>query len=213
MIGRRAPADPGATRTGPGATRFGDDRGVTLIEVVTAMSIMSILMVIFTGGILEVYRFANRSEAAAAASTQLNIAFMRLDKEVRYASGISTPGTVGVDHYVEYLITNTGTPVCVELRLDVADRQLQRRTWVQGSPPGSLTAWTPLTSGVSGDQPFTTRPADATFSYQRLTVTLTADAGSGSTARATEGSVTFTALNTSFESSTANVCTEGRTAP
>ncbi len=189
------------------------DSGITLIEVVVSMSIMTIVGAIFTAGVLQMFRSANRSEAASTAQSQINNAFLRLDKEIRYAAGISTPGSVGSDSYVEFLTTNTGTPVCTELRLHVATRQLQRRTWIQGSSPLTPSAWIPLASFVSSTQPFTLSAADATFNFQRLQLKLVGTSGAGGTATSKQTDVTFTALNTSPTTSSATVCTEGRAIP
>ncbi len=195
------------------ARRASPDAGITLIEVVVAMTIMTIAMAVFTGGILQLHRAANRTEATANAQSQVNIAFLRLDKEIRYAAGISTPGTVGSDSYVEFLTTYTGTAVCTELRLQVAAKQLQRRTWVQGSSPLAPSPWIPMASEVSSTLPFTLSVPDATFNFQRLRVRLLATSGAGGTATSKQTDVTFTALNTSLTTSSATVCTEGRAIP
>jgi type II secretory pathway pseudopilin PulG len=187
------------------------DAGITMVDVVVSMTIMSIFLAMFTGGVLQMFRTANRSEAASFTQSQINIAFLRLDREIRYAAGLSTPGYVGPDAYVEYLTTNTGTPVCTELRLHGTTRQLQRRTWTQGSL--APTAWIPLASDVRSAQPFTLTAADATFNFQRLELKLFADSGGGSTATSKQTDVTFTALNTSLTTSSATVCTEGRATP
>lgn len=186
------------------------DAGITLIEVVVAMSILSIFLAIFTGAVTQMYRAANRTEAVAGTQSQLHVAFLRLDKEIRYAAGISTPAAVGGDQYVEFLTTNTGTPRCTQLRLRTVDEQIQRRTWTQGASPLAPSAWIPLASGVTSTQPFTFVAADTTFNFQRLRLRLTASSapGGAGTARATD--VTFTALNTSLTTSSSTVCTEGR---
>jgi type II secretory pathway pseudopilin PulG len=186
---------------------------MTLIEVVTAMSIMSVLMALFTAGIVQIYRFANRHEATALARSQVNLAFLRLDKEIRYARGISVPDAVGPDQYVEYLISSDGVPTCVELRLDTGSARLQRRTWQHGVASISPTPWKDLAIGVSSPQPFVVFPADPTFAYQRLHLRLTARAGATTTAATAESSVTFTAMNTTPEAATPTVCTEGRSMP
>jgi prepilin-type N-terminal cleavage/methylation domain-containing protein len=182
------------------------DAGFSLIEVVVSMSVMAVFMAIMTTGIVQVYRVVNSDEAVSIAQSQINIAFLRLDREIRYASDMSTEGQVGADWYVEYLTTYTGTPICTELRLHVANAQLQRRSWTQGGTPPST--WTIFASGVSDSRPFTFSAADATFNYPRLALSLTASSGAGSTAAAKEINVTFTAMNTT--SSSASVCTEGR---
>jgi len=175
--------------------------------------LVSIFLVMFTGGILQMYRSANKHESLSTAQSQINTAFLRLDKEIRYSSGISTPATVGSDPYVEYLMTNTGTAVCVEVRLHVSNGQLQRRTWTQGASPLVPTAWIPLASGVSGATPFTFTAADPTYNFQRLELKLTGTAGMGTTATTKPTDVTFTALNTSLSTNSTTTCTEGRTVP
>ncbi len=195
------------------ARRARQDTGYTLVEVVVSMTLLSIVMAIFTTGVLQMYRVANRSEATATAQSQINIAFLRLDKEIRYAAGISTPGTVGSDPYVEYLISYTGTAVCTELRLHVATRQLQRRTWNQGASPLTPSPWIPLASDVSSTQAFTFTAADATFNFQRLRLKLVATSGAGGTATPKQSDITFTALNTSLTTSSATICIEGRAVP
>src|SRR6266540_792625 len=195
------------------ARRARQDTGYTLVEVVVSMTLLSIVMAIFTTGVLQMYRVANRSEATATAQSQINIAFLRLVKEIRYAAGISTPGTVGSDPYVEYLISYTGTAVCTELRLHVATRQLQRRTWNQGASPLTPSPWIQLASDVSSTQAFTFSAADATFNFQRLQLKLVATSGAGGTATPKQSDITFTALNTSLTTSSATICIEGRAVP
>jgi type II secretory pathway pseudopilin PulG len=195
--------------------RAGRDDGVTLIDVVVAMSLMSIFLAMFTTSILSVYRALNRSEARAASQSQLNIAFLRLDKEIRYAAGIAAPGLVGADQYVEYVQTSAGTAICVQLRLNRSTRQLQRRWWSQSATP-TASAWLPIASNVdsgAADGPFTRLPADPTYGFQRLRVTLVARNGSGQTADVRSTDLTFAALNTSLNTSSDTVCAEGRTIP
>jgi type II secretory pathway pseudopilin PulG len=203
----------GPNRRPANRLRRTEDGGTTLIEVVVSMSIMSVFMAMFTVGVVQMSRAANKNEATSTAQSQLNIAFMRLDKEIRYAAGVSAPGSVSGDPYVEYLITNSGTPLCTQLRLLVTSGQLQHRTWVQGSSPLTPSAWIPLASQVSATQPFTFFPADSTYNFQRLQLKLVATSGAGPTATAKQTDVTFTAMNTSLSTSSATVCTEGRSVP
>jgi hypothetical protein len=189
------------------------DTGTTLIDVVISTTLMSFCMAMFTTGILQMYRFANKNETISTAQSQLHIAFIRLEKELRYAAGISDPGLVGLNPYVEYLTTNSGNPVCAELRLSVGNQQLQRRTWTHGAAVVAPTAWIPLVSGVTTAAPFTVLAADATYNFQRLQVRLVSSSGAGGTATSTQIDVTFTALNTSLGTPNPSVCTEGRAIP
>src|SRR5207247_108877 len=108
------------------------DAGITLVEVVVALSIMAFAMTMFTTGILQVFRAQNKTDSASNAQTRVNLAFLRLDKELRYSSDVSSPGKYNsVNWRVEYLITNSGTAECNQLQLDVASGELQHRTWTQ----------------------------------------------------------------------------------
>jgi hypothetical protein len=184
--------------------------GTTLLELMITVSIMAVVLLMFTGAMIQIYRSVNKNEAIAAARDGINITFGRLDKEIRYAAGISTPGVTGTDEYVEYLITNTGDPTCVQLRLHAPSAELQRRSWPQSGTPGG---WTVLASGITATSPFTRYPATGDFAFQRLRIDMTAKRSSGATATKRQSDITFTALNTSPTTSSNSVCTEGRLVP
>jgi len=186
------------------------DAGVTLLELMITMAIMAVVLMMFTGAMIQIYRSVNKNEAIAAARDGVNLTFARLDKEIRYAAGISTPGVTGTDQYVEYLITNTGTPMCAQLRLHAPSAQLQWRSWPQNGTPAG---WTVLASGVTATNPFTRYPATGDFAFQRLRIDMTANTSSGATATKRQSDITFTALNTSPTTSSNSVCTEGRQVP
>jgi prepilin-type N-terminal cleavage/methylation domain-containing protein len=192
------------------AERCADESGFTMIEIVVVMTIMSIVLVIFTSGITQAYSAENRVDAASNTEQQLVTAFQRLDREVRYAAGISGQGTVSGDPYVEFLSTNTGSSICTELRVHVATKQLQQRTWVQGTTPLVPGSWTQLASGVTSASSFTFVAANNSFNFQRLTISLTATTGGNATAFTRQTHITFTALNTSLATSSSTTCTEGR---
>ena len=63
-----------------------DDAGVTLIELMVAMALMSVFGTIFLSGIAQMYRAANRAEAMTTTQSQISIAFGRLDTQIRYAT-------------------------------------------------------------------------------------------------------------------------------
>jgi len=186
-----------------------DDRGFTMTEIVVTMSVMSVVMAIFTAGVVQMYNTSNKTESLAVSQAQSNTAFLRLDKQIRYASGISKPATVSGVPYVEYLLSGSGTATCYELRL--MDSKLQQRIWPQGGTIAS-SPWTVLSNGVSSAQPFTYLAPDATFNFQRLRLRLTATYGGNQTVSSANTDITFTALNTTLGTSSASVCTEGRSA-
>lgn len=78
------------------------DRGYTLIEVLVGMGLMSTVLIIVLGGLVEVYSDTNRADTLGVARDQLGNSFRRLDKELRYAGWVSPPGQVGGNWYLEY---------------------------------------------------------------------------------------------------------------
>jgi prepilin-type N-terminal cleavage/methylation domain-containing protein len=198
-----------------------DDEGVTMIEVVVSLTLMAVLMTIFTTAVIQVYRSVNQTEAISSGQSQLNNVFLRLDKEVRYASGISLPARLASgDWYVEYLNTNRGDETCTELRL-TAGGLLQRRTWDRNRAPIAPSGWSVLASNlatVAGSNPFEFIPADpaaasgalAGSNFHQLRIALAA-LGGRDNKKIAESSITLAALNTSVATTSADTCTEGRT--
>jgi hypothetical protein len=208
--------------------RTGDEAGATMAEVMVSVAIMSFVMAMFTTAIIQMMHSANRMQQMSGAQSDLNVAFLRLDKEIRYASAISKEGVVNGDPYIEYLATNTNSRVCSELRLH--NRQLQWRTWVQPAPPTVPSAtnvtpspWHPIASNVVATPaalvptpypssspkptaPFAFHDADDTYNFQRLELniisgdTTPAPAASATKvgSRSRANHVVFTALNTSL---------------
>jgi prepilin-type N-terminal cleavage/methylation domain-containing protein len=209
------------------------DAGFSLIELLVTMGVMSILMVIFTTAILQVYRTSSATESESFAQSQLQVAFQRTDRELRYASWIGLPGKVGTTWYVEY--ADADSIRCGQLRLeassavnadDDADGVLQLVQWTLGTPPpagvrGLTLASMLVTDGADppfelqagGSTPYANPSADAVGTsfatdFQRLRIRLTTRVG----ARSTQIDTTFTALNTTRAPAVTNGCSEGRPA-
>ncbi len=195
--------------------RVVDEDGFTMLEVVITMVIMGIVMIIFSTGVAQVFGVQNKVDAADNAQSQLNIAFQKLDKQIRYASAISSPGVLNGDPVVEYLTSFTGVDVCTQLRLH--NGQLQQRSWPHSSattpPVPTPTVHAPLASNLSGTTPFTVIAVGIDSSnYQRLEIALTATVGTGSKAVTRKSDITFTALNTYEMPPSGQICAEGRNA-
>jgi type II secretory pathway pseudopilin PulG len=196
-----------------------DEAGVTLMELVVAMSLMTVVTTVFVTSMIQVYRSVNRTEVNATAQSQIHLTFQRLDREIRYASAIGVPARSDSDWAVAYVSRASGTAVCTRLRLhaDAATpeyAQLQRRTWTEGSYATTRTAWVPLASFVSvraaeGSPPFA---ADDEGEFQRLRIRLTVQVPGAAVAPANTD-VAFAALNAVRGADRTNVCVEGRDDP
>ncbi len=201
------------------------DAGTTLTEVVVGMSIMSVFLAVFTGAIVTLTRTETRTQALLSSAGDVNTAFQRLDSTIRYAAGISAPGTTGGagSWYVEFLTTASGASVCTQLRVTTgATGQLQSRTWTPtatGVP--TATAWRQLASHVTNGVavapagtaavpvPFAVPPASASgVRFQQLVVQVTASTGNPPVE--SDSAMTFTALNSVAGASTTQCSQLGR---
>lgn len=137
--------------------RPADDRGFSLIEVMLAATVMTFVLGIALTGIVRFYSDTNRTQQTSDARDQLDISFRRLDRELRYATWVSTPGKVGTRWYVEYSMPDdaAGNKPCRQIILN--DGQLILAAW--DLPAKAPTSQTVLASGVTADT--TTGPVTA----------------------------------------------------
>lgn len=175
---------------------------MTLAELMVSMAVTSVVMVVATAGIVQMYRASYRSDLLSTEMTQLQTAFQLLDRSVRYATAISQPNTTAStagDWYVEWTSIAGTSTLCSQLRLDPAAGLLQRRSEPAGGTPGG---WVAVASLLTGSQPFTLQPASTSgYPHQRLTVDVTVKPGRRST-------FSFTALNTSLTTVSTGVCSD-----
>ncbi|HEX8627437.1 MAG TPA: prepilin-type N-terminal cleavage/methylation domain-containing protein [Catenuloplanes sp.] len=207
----------------------GTDAGVSLIEVMVSMSVLGIVMSMFTTGVVVMYRSVTLQESVAMAQSQANIAFQRLDTEIRYAAGISVPGQTaapGNIPYVEYETTTAAGPKCTQLRL--FNETLQLRTWYTRTTSTPAANWRQLVASVTTATattaasrgpapfrqvgPFSFWQADPIRGYQRLRVSLAVTAGRDANRVNNQTAITFTALNTSIDTDSAAICPAPRPA-
>lgn len=194
------------------------DSGLSLLELVVGLTVMAIFMTMFTAAVSMMYNATSKTQALSDTTSQLSIAFNRLDRSVRYAAAIAPPGQSGGTWYVEWQTTYTGTAVCTQVRLNTIAGQLQQRTWsldTSGNPTG-LTGWQPLASGLSVTDPVTGKPvqpfsftmSSASMPYEQLEFHLVANSVGRTGVTTSVSDVTFTAFNSRLTSSTTGICTE-----
>jgi hypothetical protein len=192
-----------------------DERGTTLLELLVGMGLMMIFLATFTGAILMLNQTANHNEAVVSTSSDLNNAFLHLDKTVRYAASISNPdvSSTSGDWYVEYLTSSTGTSICTQLRVRTGIEQLQSRTWtLTSSGYTNLSSWTRLADNISNGNattasstppvPFTLTASGGNVDIERLTVQLVTTSGNPPTS--SQSTVTFAAVNSQTASQAAS---------
>jgi prepilin-type N-terminal cleavage/methylation domain-containing protein len=207
-----------------------NDGGFTLLEVVVGMTIMCIFLAIFGGSIISMFHSVDDTTHASYAQSNVNQLYLNLDRQIRYASGISQPASnvfqTG-DAVVEFATSWTGTPTCTQLRLSPTGL-LQERTWGQNDSPvvpsaprllaTDLQADTPSTPAgpstlVAG--PFATLQAVDTASNQRLEIAFNAkdNRAVNTSNKVQHVDVTFTALDTGTSTSSNSICSQGRSIP
>jgi prepilin-type N-terminal cleavage/methylation domain-containing protein len=190
----------GLLRAGQRPERGGpDDAGFTLVELIVAMFLFSLLLGIFMSGIVLMTRDTVRVQNISNTEDEARRAFDRFDRQLRYASAVNPPGRVGNDWYFEYQTTATGsvTGQCTQWRVQQSTQQLQVRTW-DDATAATASGWAPVASHVSNDPtsevPFTFTPADTTYMHQRVGLLLEVSMGATTPVRV---QASFVARNTS----------------
>lgn len=189
-------------RRRPGASRQGaDDAGMSLVELLVAMSVFAVLLAVVMTSVVATGRSAVRAQNTADTADDARRAFTIMDKQARYADAVNFPGAAGGDYWVELrtISLTDETPRCVQWRYRTSTGELQTRTWTEGAAP-STGAWTTvLTTGARGaqGQPFGMVPTSSDRTLQSLTVSLLdSRSGAGSSSLQT----TFVARNSSAAS-------------
>jgi len=164
-------------------------------------------MAMVVGAMIHLVNPTIQTEAIRDSSDQLNIAFLDLDSEVRYAYEIWAPyqGSPSSDDDwdVEYESTFNGAsePSCTELQYNYKLGELLQATWTKAS--STTPSFKVLASDLTGSaDPFQVLQ-NPSYEKVQLMVTLSASSGSGAGKETTGSSVTFTALNsTSYQEAT-----------
>ncbi len=178
----------------------GDDRGTTLIEVIVAMSIFSVIITIFGVAVTQWTQSIVRGDAIADQTSAARTAFDFLDRQVPAASAVNYPVLSGSSWYLEFRTDATSPSTCTQWRLDTDTQLLQWRTWptdtgVLGTPTAWRTAATGVVNSVDPSQkPFSMDKVDAQYAQQRLDMRLRLQQSTGPV---TQSNATFTARNTS----------------
>ncbi len=155
-----------------------NDGGMTLIELLVAMGLFTILIGVFMSGVAAMTSVTVRIQAAADSSDEVRRAYQRLDKQLRYADAVNRPGVVAGKQYIEFRSPApdaASSPVCTQYRLNGSADTLEYRTW-DDAAGATATSWAVVASNVMNnpatEPAFTFLPTDGDHNKQRVTVYL-----------------------------------------
>lgn len=110
--------------------------GFTLVELMVVLPFLLIVTTLVLTTVVTAYGAQSRVQATSQSSSQVTLAFIALDGELRYASDINQPGqdtSSPANYYVEFDFdwkTNSqGEPECTQLEYNNSSGNLQQRSW------------------------------------------------------------------------------------
>lgn len=145
-----------------------DERGMTLVELVVAMSMMSIVLLIFTSVLASVQRTVVVNQRYSEANDEARLALQQLDRELRSGNVITDPADAIAGFteapanqrlliYTQANMPTRGQAEC-ELWKITSSNDLQVRRWIPGSSSwttGWRTVATDVVNRVTGVNAFT----------------------------------------------------------
>ena len=184
------------------------EEGMTLIELIVAMGIFTLIIAIFMGGLVIMTKSTVRSQVTSDSGDALRTVLQRFDQQVRYAESINLPGEgPSGARYVEYrtkAVEAGEIPTCTQWRYLPGTGELQTRTWPD-TASATLPAWRTSVTDVRDETtatlplyPFEVQLADEVYTRQRLTVTLAV--GESELSDGASVSSTYVARNSSVQS-------------
>jgi prepilin-type N-terminal cleavage/methylation domain-containing protein len=205
------------------------EQGFSLIETLVAASIFAVFLGVAMSAIIAMLTSSQKTQSLTDGAATLDNVFQKLDHQVRYANGISNPGTNAAGNwFVEWQSqpTSTAPYICTQLKYNVAAGTLLERTWQPKASPVVASPWQQIANKLVykyGSAPtylatapfvFTGTsyvPTDASktlYAHQQLRVFLTAQPNGTTASKSTvsQADARFTALNST--TNTGIVCAE-----
>lgn len=162
-------------------SRWGDERGMTLVELVVAMAILSIVMLVMTTTLSSIQRAVVEEDVRIRLNDQARLALQSIDRLVRSGNILydpvdesgNDPFDATATGYLFRIYTqaeqSSGQDARCALWLVNDDQQLLYRTWPVLSPDDA-TDWTVVVDGVVnrdlGEPPFTLDSAGRTIAVE-----------------------------------------------
>ena len=196
------------------AVRRRDDAGMTLVELLVAMGIFTLVIAIFMGGVVMMTRGTVRADVTSASGDSVRNVFQRLERQVRYAESVNYPGTgPSGATYVEFrtgaAVSSTGQAMCTQWRWDPSSGDLQSRSWRDASG-ATVPPWSTVIGQVLADKlpegsgprpyPFQVLQADAGKNQPRQRLVLRLRVGDDVADARVVSETTFVARNSTIAS-------------
>jgi prepilin-type N-terminal cleavage/methylation domain-containing protein len=134
--------------------RVRSDRGVTLVELLITMMVMSIALVVFLSTLVSIQNAATAQDRRSQNNDQGRLAIEAIDREIRSANVIYDPSAESPAYYRLRLYTQTNSTtrspspgyLCSQWQITTTN-ELQTRTW-PALKPTQATAWRTIATGV-----------------------------------------------------------------
>jgi len=148
------------------------EAGFTLVEMLVAMSIMSIVLLVFTTTFSSIQRAVSDQSVRSVNNDEIRLAMENLDRLVRSGNVLIDPAVADTDckatgsqyqcllAYSQANGTSSQPALCIQWRLEGED--LQTRTWLPApaSKAATVTPWREVATGILNLQ---TSPVTQTF--------------------------------------------------
>jgi prepilin-type N-terminal cleavage/methylation domain-containing protein len=133
-----------------------DERGITLVELLVAMMILSIISLVFTTTLTSVQRTVVREDIRMQLNDKARLAVQSIDRQVRSGNLLYPPSSEadpygGATGYMFRVYTQANTPTEGQFRcaLWLIDNQQQLKyRWWPALQPEDATEWVVVTNGV-----------------------------------------------------------------
>jgi prepilin-type N-terminal cleavage/methylation domain-containing protein len=152
--------------------------GYSLPEVLVATAVTSLLLAAVATAVVGLLGAYRKVQDTQLADDRGRVVLDRLDRDLRQAGTLNTPGGAGGAAYVEYQtdVGSAGAPAsCTQWRLDGTSHVLAVRRWTLPAP-AAAPAWSTVATGVVNDltaePPFAVTPAQGAVEHAQLTVQL-----------------------------------------
>ena len=147
-----------------------DERGMTLVELLVAMAILSIVMLVFTKTLASVQMAAVRQENLSQTNDQLRLVVEEMDRQIRSGQVLFDPASEGsttctgcVAGYTlrVYTMSNAnavsaggvGYATCVLWKVgSTSPYALKTVHWQSSDPNGTVTSWRTVATGIVNSQ-------------------------------------------------------------